>query len=829
MSDSEISADVNTMATENKEASIDPNEATAVNSDKVDDCEEGPVGENDTPVGNTNGEIGDFVANSPSAAVDIETPTVQDSDDFTLTSPSQPNEEVLEDWERDLQDVLEKGELASEEDRASSQEVVDDADLSYEAWQEKLDTVLTGGVDYGTLRTLCRSRTNDIPVERRLDVWKVALGLSRKSDAMQGWDGSFDCLDKEAIEEQCSRQVENLPDDFSSDERDAVCTTMRSILTVYSKSTGQRFRPDGGWAELMLVIMALRPCKKDAYNILYTILQKYIPKDCRSTGKPFHLFRLLLLYHDVELCNFLDTRRVGCELYLQKWLRALFAASCSVEVVQSMLDIYLLEADPFLVFFLALVMLMNAKEMLMDGTQSTRTDLAESISLFPSELGKDDLEDFCLLAQHYASLTPQSFRMDYHAPLFGPTKGSSISGALPHALCLPIGLTELVSNLRRRAAEIAGFEEPSSKLSADTAVSYFVIDCRPLEQYQSGRLMFSHHLDPELMLKDVTAFHDKVSVLQDVHARINEGEDHWCFIGTGREEEDQYMHMAVAHVLQRNVQYVSVVRGGFAGLQAQLWHRVQDLLECDGDMQPSFPFYAMNQEQIDSSAMGVDKSDRLSRPSLGELRDAKEAAVKKVSALADRVKGAVQEKRQAMRDRAAEVQKRLAEKASKGDNGEMLGVDVDMSPPAFSIDGDDDYDVKETLASLLAQGRTADVNSSQFCAQPQVLKSFKCSELKEDGYIVSGLLVLTADTLFGLRDLTSRPGWSEVHHQLPLSNLVKITSKKKHPDLLTFHLGTVDRVHMSVKYFVPQAKEACKALKSAILADVDRASKPNSK
>lgn len=41
--------------------------------------------------------------------------------------------------------------------------------------------------------------------------------------------------------------------------------------------------------------------------------------------------------------------------------------------------------------------------------------------------------------------------------------------------------------------------------------------------------------------------------------------EHLCFIGSGREDEDQYVHMVVAHFLQRHSQYVGIVSGGYAG------------------------------------------------------------------------------------------------------------------------------------------------------------------------------------------------------------------------------------------------------------------------
>ena len=49
-----------------------------------------------------------------------------------------------------------------------------------------------------------------------------------------------------------------------------------------------------------------------------------------------------------------------------------------------------------------------------------------------------------------------------------------------------------------------------------------------------------------------------------------EGGEHLCFLGSGREQEDQYLHMVVAKFLQRSMPYVSVARGGFLGQSLHL-------------------------------------------------------------------------------------------------------------------------------------------------------------------------------------------------------------------------------------------------------------------
>jgi len=43
------------------------------------------------------------------------------------------------------------------------------------------------------------------------------------------------------------------------------------------------------------------------------------------------------------------------------------------------------------------------------------------------------------------------------------------------------------------------------------------------------------------------------------------GGEHLCFVGSGRDEEDQYVNMVVANFLQKHQQYVSIARGGYLG------------------------------------------------------------------------------------------------------------------------------------------------------------------------------------------------------------------------------------------------------------------------
>ena len=77
------------------------------------------------------------------------------------------------------------------------------------------------------------------------------------------------------------------------------------------------------------------------------------------------------------------------------------------------------------------------------------------------------------------------------------------------------------------------------------------------------------------MLQSASEFTTAVQALfatqeQSITANSLASGDHLCFVGSGREEEDQYTFMVVAHFLQRHSQYVSICRGGYIGESGSL-------------------------------------------------------------------------------------------------------------------------------------------------------------------------------------------------------------------------------------------------------------------
>lgn len=67
------------------------------------------------------------------------------------------------------------------------------------------------------------------------------------------------------------------------------------------------------------------------------------------------------------------------------------------------------------------------------------------------------------------------------------------------------------------------------------------------------------------MVNSPAEFHLAVQSLGAFKAKTHP-DDHICFIGSGNDDDDQYIHMVIASFLQKCQQHVSIAVGGYAGL-----------------------------------------------------------------------------------------------------------------------------------------------------------------------------------------------------------------------------------------------------------------------
>ncbi len=86
--------------------------------------------------------------------------------------------------------------------------------------------------------------------------------------------------------------------------------------------------------------------------------------------------------------------------------------------------------------------------------------------------------------------------------------------------------------------------------------------------------------------------------------------------------------------------------------------------------------------------------------------------------------------------------------------------------------------------------------------------------------------MLSSDALIVLRELSDRAGWGRVKHKRSFEYILKITAKKKNPDIITFKFGTgmgEDAVITDqLRFRIPNTGKATGAIKSQILKYQER-------
>ena len=70
-----------------------------------------------------------------------------------------------------------------------------------------------------------------------------------------------------------------------------------------------------------------------------------------------------------------------------------------------MWDIYIVSLDPWLIFFMVTVLLVNCREAIME-VKEDKADLISVLKSLPSQLEADDIPDLVTLAQVYSTRTP---------------------------------------------------------------------------------------------------------------------------------------------------------------------------------------------------------------------------------------------------------------------------------------------------------------------------------------------------------------------------------------------------------------------------------------
>ncbi|RZF36047.1 hypothetical protein LSTR_LSTR005863 [Laodelphax striatellus] len=644
---------------------------------------------------------------------------------------------------------------------------------------------LADGCDDVPTFDICQGQS--IPPSIRPTVWKSCLGVEASTSQMM-FDEIFDLPEQSVLREDCQQFVDKLGNE--DEDKLPVLSDLETILTYHRKSLGPgaKYERGNGWIELLIPLLNLQLPRKDTYCLFQSISNRYIP--CNANA--FNFFRLLLLYHDPQLCSFLDTKRVTPDLYTGHWFLSLFAGVCKLNVTIVMWDMYFQQGDPFFVLFLSLVMVVNAREQILKMKEESKSKLAEALMSLPAGLEVEDVPDFCSLAQYYTVKTPSSFREILKESLF--SRNAEKSTSIAQALCLPVSVGELIENIALEESE-------------DEGVRFFLVDCRPADQYNAGHLPTAFHLDCNLMVQEPVAFATAVQGLlsaqrQALAAGSAAGGEHLCFLGCGRLDDDQYTHMVVASFLHKNTHHISLLDGGYQAIHRYLGesvdgslsdHNPECCLVCISDNQNGANHTLTHNDSTSGSS-----SDLFSKIGAAVKMKSAEVKGKLLEYIVNPSASGGTERHVSSSDKVGKRYRNMAP---------VFCVDDDQDPTDF---GADEYDEEELEVSI-----------SSRLKQPDVVASFKCQEVTVNNSVHDCHLVVSATHIYVLREVPRSKDKARLVVRRPLSAIAKITCKKKQPELITFQYGESHGKEMKIndqdRFNIPESTEATKLISKLIV------------
>eukprot|EP00808_Paulinella_micropora_P011439 g1691.t1 len=422
---------------------------------------------------------------------------------------------------------------------------------------------------------------------RRLQVWKCLLGCAdRDETAMRQWDQKLGLPEQRIINLDC---VRTRPDDIRLDAIDR--TRMEELLTCYCTGRGVTYKQGLNEVLAPIYVAAKQAVQTEGkkvvdqafsdqdwktvqgatYNVLYALVATFLPslfldEEFQSLRAIFAMFALLLQYHAPALARCFHRQGVSPELFATPWFLTLFAHKLPLDLAWLLWDVYIVEGDPLLNYFIGLALLVSDQDSL----------LSCDPHLIPSKLNNlrpNKLNVLLPLARKLRSRTPLSFREQLFSLSFTlrhrPKQALEISVHLSLLPCLAIPASEVV-------------RQCFCPLLENGALKFIVFDARPSSDFQSGRLPLAVHLDPELLQPG------KESELQKALSGVAALEGcHVCLLGW--EEEDTEAGGAsspskdlcafVTTLLERNIAKVSIVEGGFQAVHKEAELRLQDRIE----------------------------------------------------------------------------------------------------------------------------------------------------------------------------------------------------------------------------------------------------------
>ncbi|CAD6190600.1 unnamed protein product [Caenorhabditis auriculariae] len=599
--------------------------------------------------------------------------------------------------------------------------------------------------------------------------WPKLLGTATKPNPLDDWDQLYNLNSQCVLRNDCRKLAKALENKRSVPE-------LESFLTLYCKRRNLDYTKDSGWVGILEKIFQFGLPVSQEFNVFFALTTKYIPRDIKKGSQIYDLFRLILQYHDPELSNHLDSLKVATYDYANDWFGTLLGSHMNTNACYELWDIYIDKGDPFLIFHLSLVFIINAREKLLEIKNNNREAALEFLSNLSAELNAEDVSDFVQLAVHYSERTPECIRKEFHYLLFGANFDEEAGQIqVSKMLCLPVPAVDLT------ATEFL--------LSTTTKVNFFVIDARSNKAFDHGHFPSSFNLDCSSFVDEPEKFEIALNSLDNY--KINRrADDHILFMGYGDDNEDQYMHMVISQFIRKSRPHVAFVQGGYKKLH-----------DCASE-QKRWDVLSMHfPDQCDYCTHGK-------QPAVGWN-------------FMSRVKNVVASTSSKMKEKVEEVvapimsikESQSADNIRHADPRERHGKRY-RQQSVFTLDDGSDGDSEFSNVK-------DEKPKQEILLSAEFTETFECQEVFREE-TVGAHLALTRTHIHVLHDVPGKKGYVTTEARHALSTVMSVTSRKTLPELLTFKFGyehngepNISAVH---RFIIPKAGECAKAVKTAIFA-----------
>uniref|UniRef100_A0A0M3HQ05 TBC1 domain family member 23 n=1 Tax=Ascaris lumbricoides TaxID=6252 RepID=A0A0M3HQ05_ASCLU len=560
---------------------------------------------------------------------------------------------------------------------------------------------------------------------------------------------------------------------------------LKKVIGFFCEREECRFEVE--WMGILEMLIPFLNSLDFVYNAFYAITTKYLPRSTTKGALCYHLMNLILQYHDPALSTHLTSHKLNCYDFAHPCFASLFSGIIEKKSLYAIWDKYFEKGDPFLLFTIVLVFMVNCSEKLMK--MNNNDQMVNLVLSSMRALSENDVDDLLDVSVHFLSDTPPSIKQDFQRGLFGSRLASFEKMDVATLLALPVDPRDLI---RLTTDENSNSLEPG--------FNFFIIDARPHDDYAAGHLEGSYNLDSSLFVEAPEQYKMALSGL-DAYRDASRHNHHLLFLGAGREECDLYLNMVIANFLQQGRKHVALVQGGYKALHQLLasnlerleGHNAQRCKECRTD-------------RVDTEvrASGHRKTSWIS--GMSSLLGAVKAGA---PALTERVLNLTQS------TRAADAHVATSERHGKRYRNERS---------VFTL-SDSETDAENIVNPFTPSPSTARPRKlSEILAQDDILSHFEGVEVVPDGVgqkTVNCYLALTRTHIHVLHQ-AEKEGEVITHARHAYGSVLRVSSKKKLPEMITFKFGyTTDdgecKETCMQRFILPRAGDCVKAIKMSIV------------